>query len=107
MSEPFIDTNEGFTLVVDDGHTRPATRLELALRAQRDTLGNELAQERAKPGGSFDEAAFEQAQGEIEGLQTRLDAVLPIIAALALYGERVNVASLVAKARELNEAGSE
>lgn len=32
------------------------------------------------------------------------DKTLPIIAALAIYGEGVNVAALVAKAQTLNEA---
>jgi len=32
---------------------------------------------------------------------------MPIIAALAVYGEQANVAALVAKARELNQANSD
>lgn len=43
---------------------------------------------------------------EIKWLREWHDKTAPIIAALALYGENVNVASLVAKARALNEAGS-
>ncbi len=34
----------------------------------------------------------------------RADAAMPIIAALAVYGEEASLPALVAKARELNEA---
>lgn len=40
--------------------------------AERDKLGNELAQERAKPGGVLDQAAFTQIQAEREGLAQAL-----------------------------------
>lgn len=39
-----------------------------------------------------------------EYLRTWHEATLPIIAALAIYGENASLSALVAKARELNEA---
>jgi len=43
---------------------------------------------------------------EIEQLRAWHDNTVSIIATLAIYGEAANVAALVAKARELNEAKS-
>jgi hypothetical protein len=40
---------------------------------------------------------------ELEALRAWRDRTAPIIAALAIYGEAVNVASLVEQARALNE----
>lgn len=44
------------------------------------------------------------ADRELEQLRAWRDATISIVAALAIYGEGVNLAAIVAKARALNEA---
>lgn len=46
----------------------------------------------------------EKAETECERLRAALDEAMPLIAALAVYGENANLSALAAKARELNEA---
>lgn len=49
-------------------------------------------------------ATADRRQGTIDKLTRERNAAYPLIGALAIYGEDVNLEALVAKARELNQA---
>jgi uncharacterized protein YukE len=100
----FVEAN-GYE-IVGSGDSRMAAPMDTAvalaeldgLLAEVERLGNELAQERAKPGGSWDEAAFDQLSAEIERLREALEQILTAIEDANQSYERLAVAALARKA---------
>jgi hypothetical protein len=101
---PEIFPSEGLDMPEENGHGVEQLAAQIAERADFDPHVSLVDAERVRDAICNPYGQRGLALEALDRMQARLNQAMPIVAALAIYGDRVDLAALIEKAQALNEA---